>query len=110
MLPGELVAVADVAHQVLGKHRRPAHGCYVLEMRHAVIDQGARPGAEQPMRMRHCIPGDAWRDRKRDLEAVADVVLAVGWNRYVRGHDEGVVAGGGDPVDQGSMREGSPAR
>ena len=25
MLPGELVALADVAHQVLGKHRRPAH-------------------------------------------------------------------------------------
>ena len=78
MLPGELVAMADVAHQVLGQHRRTALGVHVLEMRHAVIHQRARPDAEQPMRMGHGVPRDARRDRQRDLKTVADVVLAVG--------------------------------
>jgi hypothetical protein len=101
MSPGELVAAADVAHQVFGKHRRPAHRVHVLEMRHAVIHQRARPGAEQPMRMGGGVPGHAWRDGERDLKTVANVVLAVGRDRHVGGHHEGVVAGGGDPVDQG---------
>ena len=46
------------------------------------------------------IPGDPRRDGKRDPKAVTDVVLTVGLDRHVRGHDEGVVAGGGNPVDQ----------
>ncbi len=100
MFPGELVAIADVAHQVFGKHRRPAHRVHILEMRHAVIHQRARPGAEQPMRMRDGIPGDARRDGERDLKTVADIVFAVRWNRHVGRHDEGVIAGRGHPIDQ----------
>src|SRR5258708_1560084 len=41
MFPGELIAVADVAHQVFRQHRRPALGVHVLEMRHAVIHHRA---------------------------------------------------------------------
>ena len=100
MLPGKLVAMADVAHQVLGHHRRTALRVHVLEMRHAVIHQCARPGAEQPVWMRHRIPGDARRDRQRHLKAVADVVLAVGRHRHIGGDDEGVVTGSRHPVDQ----------
>ncbi len=100
MLPGELIALADVAHQVLRKRRRAAHRVHVLEMRHAVIHQRARPGAEQPVRVGHYIHGDPRRDRERNAKSVADVVLAVGRHRDVGGHHEGVVAGGGDPVDQ----------
>ena len=100
MLPGELVAIADVAHEILGQHRRTARRVHVLEMRHAVIHQRAHPGAEQPVRMRRHIPGDLRRDHERDLEAGADVVLAVGRHRHVGGHHEGVVAGGGDAIDQ----------
>jgi hypothetical protein len=44
---------------------------------------------------------DARRDRQRHLKPVADVVLAIGRHRHICGHDERVVAGGGDPVDQG---------
>ena len=100
MLPGELVAGADIAHQVLGHHRRPALRIHVLEMRHAMIIHGAQPGAEQPVRMRDRIPGHLRRDRQRHLKAVADVVLAVGRHRHVGGDDEGVVSGRRHPVDQ----------
>ena len=100
MLPRELVTLADVAHQVFGKHRRTAHRIHILKMRHAVVDQGARPGAEQPIGMANRVPGDPRRDGQRDLETVTDVVLAVRCNRNIGGYDEGVVAGGGDPVDQ----------
>ena len=47
------------------------------------------------------VPGNLRRDRQRDLESVADIVLAVGRHRHVGGDDEGVVAGVRDPVDQG---------
>ena len=91
---------ADIAHQVLRHHRRAALGVHVLEMRHAVIHQGARPGAEQPVRMGDRVPGHARRDRERHLKAVADVVLAVGRHRHVGGDDEGVVAGRRHAIDQ----------
>ena len=100
MLPGELVARADIAHQVLRQHRRARFGVHVLEMRHAVIVHGARPGAEQPMRMGDDVPGHPRRDRHRHLKTVADVVLAVRRHRHVGGHHKGVVAGGGDAIDQ----------
>ena len=100
MLPGELVAGADIAHQVFRHHRRAAFGVHVLEMRHAEILHGARPGAEQPVRMRDRVPEHARRDRERHLKAVADVVLAVRRHRHVGGDDEGVVAGRCHAIDQ----------
>ena len=100
MLPGELVAMADIAHQVLRQHRRAALGVHVFEMRHAVVHHRACPGAEQPVRMRDRIPGDLRRDRQRHLKAVADVVLAVRRHRHVGGDDKGVVAGGRHAIDQ----------
>src|SRR5689334_19011406 len=96
MFPRELVTLADIAHQVFGKYRRAAHGIHVLKVRHAVVDDGARPGAEQPIRMANRVPGDPRRDGKRDLETVTDVVLAVRRNGNIRGYDEGVVARSGD--------------
>src|SRR5262249_58460462 len=77
MLPGELVAIADIAYEILGEDGWAARRVHILEMRHAVIFQRAHPGAEQPMRMRRYIPGDPRCDPERDLEAGADVVLAV---------------------------------
>ena len=100
MLPGELVAIADIAHEILGQDGWTARRVHILEMRHAVIFQRAHPGAEQPMRMRRYIPGDPRCDQERDLEAGANVVLAVRGNRHVGGHHEGIVAGGGDPLDE----------
>ena len=91
---------ADIAHQVFRQHRRAAFGVHVLEMRHAEIHHGARPGAEQPVRMGDRVPEHARRDRERHLKTVADVVLAVRRHRHVGGDDEGVVAGRRNAIDQ----------
>src|SRR5262245_25921210 len=100
MLPGELVAVADIAHEILGQDGWTARRFHILEMRHAVTFQRAHPGAEQPMRMRRYIPGDPRWDQERHLEAGTNVLLAVLENRHVGGYHEGVVAGSGDPIDE----------
>src|SRR6516225_12485935 len=58
VLPGELVAIADIAHEILRQDGWTARCVHILEMWHAVIFQRTHPGAEQPMRMRRHIPGD----------------------------------------------------
>src|SRR5260370_17996980 len=68
MLPGELVAIADIAHEILGQDGWTARRVHILEMRHAVIFQRAHPGAEQPIRMRPYLPGDPPRCQDRDPE------------------------------------------
>jgi hypothetical protein len=78
MLPAQVVAHPEVAGDVLGDDRSAALGIGVLEVRHAVPQQGPGEGADRPARMRDAIPGKAQARPQRGGEAAADVVLAVG--------------------------------
>ena len=100
VLPRQLIAVADRALEVARDHRRAAGRIQVLEMRHAVLHDGARKRADRPARMGHHVPDELGARLDRNAEAGSHVVLAVGRDRYVHGQHEHLVARGGDAIDQ----------
>src|SRR5690606_20467976 len=77
VLPAEPVALAEVARRVARENGGAPRGLRVLEVRHAMPDDGAHGGAEEPVRMRDALPGQAQAGTQRRGEAGAQVVFAV---------------------------------
>src|SRR5260221_5221077 len=69
MLPGELVAIADIPHEILGQDGWTARRVHILGMRHAVIFQRAHAGADARKRMPRYITADPRTDQERDLDS-----------------------------------------
>src|ERR1019366_8040203 len=100
MLPGQVSALGIIAQDVWGHDGRPARGVVIFEVRHAMAEQRAQKGSEEPTWMRDPVPCQTQGRPERCGKTCPDVVLAVARDLRIDRNHKRAEAGLRDAIDQ----------